>query len=551
MQKRKDLNRMRPKDFRISELLRNIAENKILLPAIQRSYVWKEDQISSLLDSLMRGYPTGTLLFWEKPKGDMYKFISEYKKRVRNELADAKLKPKYSVLDGQQRITSLYIAFMGKYEGKDLYFDAKSGKDGDEYSFAFLNESEINDFKEQNWISVKEIVLKPLTEKRFEELKVAKLQRDSVKKVYDVYNSGSLSCYVLSGKDETDILEIFKRVNSGGVKLSKTDFLFSSLITSWREGKKLIKDLVDEVQDILGETSRIDGDFVLRTAMYLLELDTKVSIKNLCSNANIDAISRNWSKLENSIVVSAKLVQSWGFSKDCIVSFSAFLPVAYVVYKKQSNNKTAENVEKKYRDLLKRFFIFAQLNKLFNSSVDNKLKEIRACMNANDPWKELEKKWVSVFKYSKKDAGRILMKYNYADKNYCFLILTLLNPGLNYNNSAFHIDHLHPKSFFLNKKNGAMGDGLSRLNISEEKKKKWMEMCNQLPNLGLLMGPINQSKGDKTLEEWLHKHKKDYKDNFVKNSWDLKIEDFEEFFEKRKIAMEKELAKVLSEKPKI
>lgn len=543
---------MKPSEMKIKNVLELINCKKgFLLPAIQRSYVWREDQISSLLDSLMRGYPTGTLLLWEKPKGDMYMFISEYKKRERNKFADAKLNPKYSVLDGQQRITSLYIAFMGKYEGKDLYFDTKSGKDGDEYSFAFLNESEIKKFKEQSWISVKEIVLKKLTEIRFNELGIAKTQRDSVQKVYDIYHLGTLSCYVLSGKEETDILEIFKRVNSGGIKLSKTDFLFSSLITSWKDGKRLIKDLVDDVQDILGETSRIDGDFILRTAMYLLGLETKVSIKNLCSNANIEAISQNWSKLENSIIVSAKLVQSWGFSKDCVVSFSAFLPIAYVVFTKQASKKSAETIDSKYRDLLKKFFVFAQLNKLFNSSVENKLKDIRTCMDSHDPWKELERKWVSVFKYSKKDAGKILMKYNYADKNYCFLILTLLNPGLNYNKSAFHIDHLHPKSFFLNKKDGTMGKGLSALNIPEEKKKKWMEMCNQLPNLGLLMGPYNQSKGDKTLAEWLMSCEQDCKDNFVKSNWNTKINDFESFFEKRKNAMEKKLADVLSKKPRI
>ena len=81
---------MKSKDFKIKDLMDQISSSAILLPAIQRNYVWRENQISSFLDSLMREYPVGSLLLWEKPSGNMFKFLQEYKRKARNTEADEK-----------------------------------------------------------------------------------------------------------------------------------------------------------------------------------------------------------------------------------------------------------------------------------------------------------------------------------------------------------------------------------------------------------------------------------------------------------------------------
>lgn len=110
----------------IKYLVDKISDQEFVLPAIQREFVWKSDQIEKLFDSLMRGYPIGSFLFWniksENVKNyQFYGFLSKYHSR------DCRHNPKLNpsgnntitaILDGQQRLTSIYIGLYGSYTEK-------------------------------------------------------------------------------------------------------------------------------------------------------------------------------------------------------------------------------------------------------------------------------------------------------------------------------------------------------------------------------------------------------------------------------------------------
>jgi len=91
------------------------------LPAIQRPYVWEPEQIIALFDSLMKGYPISSFLFWEvKPENrenwDIYQFVEHFRYgQVHNEPAETDGRDVTLVLDGQQRLTSLIIGLRGTY----------------------------------------------------------------------------------------------------------------------------------------------------------------------------------------------------------------------------------------------------------------------------------------------------------------------------------------------------------------------------------------------------------------------------------------------------
>ena len=116
----------------IKDILDNIKRGEIYLPAIQRKYVWNDDQITRLLDSIMLGYPIGTFLFWKVKKAiindkeySMYEFIKDYHDRDmnKNPLAPQPFpnpgdETMWAILDGQQRLTSLYIALQGSMSRK-------------------------------------------------------------------------------------------------------------------------------------------------------------------------------------------------------------------------------------------------------------------------------------------------------------------------------------------------------------------------------------------------------------------------------------------------
>ncbi len=118
------------------------------LPNIQRPFVWSEEQICRLFDSILRQYPISTLLIW-KTTADVHrrKFIDNFKEEHRQHLSDFKVpgdeKKKCLVLDGQQRLQSLFIALRGSYDGNELFLDILSGEiaapDDIRYKFKFLD----------------------------------------------------------------------------------------------------------------------------------------------------------------------------------------------------------------------------------------------------------------------------------------------------------------------------------------------------------------------------------------------------------------------------
>ena len=110
----------------VSDVIKDISNNKYVLPSIQREYVWKSEQIECLFDSLMQDYPIGAFLFWEISKEkykayDFYYFLKDYHERKSIHNPKANLTGEDSViavLDGQQRLTSLYIGLKGTYAEK-------------------------------------------------------------------------------------------------------------------------------------------------------------------------------------------------------------------------------------------------------------------------------------------------------------------------------------------------------------------------------------------------------------------------------------------------
>ena len=172
---------------KINDFISQIYENKIYLPAIQRKFVWDIEQITDLFDSIMKGYPIGTFLFW-KLQGEeikpytFYSFILHYDVRQPFNKTTAQPETKdeiLAVLDGQQRLSSMYVALQGSYAFKRPYarWDDYSAfpkrqlclnllykPDGDEeeesnYDFKFLTDSEIK-FKNEDtfWFPIRNVL---------------------------------------------------------------------------------------------------------------------------------------------------------------------------------------------------------------------------------------------------------------------------------------------------------------------------------------------------------------------------------------------------------
>ena len=110
-------------NFSVKKVLEKIEKKEILLPSIQRTFVWDVNKIQNFFDSIFSNYPIGLFLFWKINAGARKKYnFYEFSKEVKKDYSHKKAKPTgrstVSVLDGQQRLTSLYCAFYGDHSYK-------------------------------------------------------------------------------------------------------------------------------------------------------------------------------------------------------------------------------------------------------------------------------------------------------------------------------------------------------------------------------------------------------------------------------------------------
>lgn len=566
-------------------MFEKIQEGKYLLPAIQREFVWKSEQIENLFDSLMNDYPIGSFLFWEvkNPKDyKLYKFIQKYDQRKssydRDELVEIlENTEKIAILDGQQRLTSLYIGLLGSYIEKLPYYrwdnpDAFPEKylclnllDGNleedkKYEIKFCTQIEIENKREKyNWFKIKDILEIDDTE-TFDKVielvdsndrEILKKANKKLIKLYKVINENPIINFYLEKENDLDkVLNIFIRINSAGTKLNYSDLLLSIATAQWSgNAREEIKKLVSELNSI-GNGFDLDKDFILKAGLYLTENIKNIKFKvNNFKRENVELIEKNWENISKTLKITMNLLKVLGYNKFNLSSNSTILPIALYILK---NNIDMEIVNssnyRENRELIKEWIIKSTLKRIFSVS-ENVLKPIRDILLERKysyfPLEIIKEKLKTIPARSiifNNDDIENLLNYEYKNIN-TFSILQLLYPNLDYRN-LFHIDHIYPKSKLENKY-------LKKFGLTEED----VYYRNYLANLQLLEGTLNLEKNDKEPEEWLksqnlsfEEKEKYLKQNYIPSDLELNIYNYNEFFEKREKNIEKKLKEILLEK---
>lgn len=564
----------------IRETLNKIQSNKYLLPAIQREFVWKSEQIENLFDSLMNDYPIGSFLFWnvEKPRDyRFYKFIQKYNQKEKNHneiinLADNQ--EIIAVLDGQQRLTALCIGLLGTYTEKLPYYRWDSPLafpekklclnlfDGDseqKYEFKFCTDKEISQKNEKTyWFKINEILkmgnsydIYPLCVNLCSNFnkELEKQAYNKLASLYELVNNKEIINFYLEKENDLDkVLNIFIRINSAGTKLNYSDLLLSIATAQWndKDAREEIYKAVDDLNSI-GNGFNLDKDFVLKSCLYFIKeiKNIKFQVNNF-KKENMDLIEMSWEKILFTLKVTLNLFKSFGYSKDNLSSNICILPVALYIFKNNIDMKIIDSqIFNEDRELMKEWIIKSTLKRIF-SGTENILKPIRDIILDNDckkfPLIEIKERLKSVpgrsINFSDEDI-EVLLDYKYSDTS-TFSILQLLYPNLDYRNN-FHIDHIFPKSKF-NKKY------LEKLGLDIED----LFDYNKLGNLQLLEGNQNIQKNDKDFMEWINlqnfseNDKKDYyKKNYIPESLELSLNNFNEFIVQRDLLLLEKLKLIL------
>jgi hypothetical protein len=337
------------------------------LPNIQRPFVWSEEQMARLFDSIMREYPISTLLVW-KTKEDVKhrKFIDNYRRDVKLStyfVPDNK-RSKLMVLDGQQRLQSLYIGLKGSYEGRELYFDVMSGSkvapEDIRFHFAFKDSATVV----WPWIRFKDIVfptnkldmqiaqdLAKLAPAKLPEDELVTLQLNVARARQEFVNGDNITYQELDGIDnpdayETDdIVEIFIRANSGGTKLGKSDLLFSLLTSSWDAADGEMESLLEDLNQ---GGFAFDRDFVLKSCLTMLGKGARYEVGKFRDGKTKEEIITKWPALAEAIKAVRDFLVSKTYirSDKAMPSYLALIPLIYYRYhypaKFAANNGLAE-----------------------------------------------------------------------------------------------------------------------------------------------------------------------------------------------------------------
>ena len=566
----------------VKAAVENIHLKKYLLPAIQRELVWSTQQIERLFDSLMRDYPVGSFLFWYVEKRrtknyQFYEFIRDYHERDSSHNPKANVSGQddiTAILDGQQRLTSLYIGLKGSYAYKErmkrwennsafpqrkLYLNLlrRCSEEDDrdlEYDFRFLSDNEAKKKNEENkdedyWFKVGDIlnfkedyeINAYLIENKLMSLAPEKslFANRTLFRLYSVIHKEKVINYFLEEDEELDkVLNIFIRVNSGGTPLSYSDLLLSIASAQWQEkdAREEITGFVDEIRNT-GDGFNFDKDFVLKSCLVLCDFtDIAFKVDNF-NKANMLTIEDKWNSITEAIRLAVTLVSAYGYNRDTLTSNNALIPISYYLLKKGTPSNFVQSSHFQLdREKIQKWLTHSLLKRVFSGQPDNVLRPIRQVLEKNGdsfPLNEIAEE----FKGKPKSIGftddeiQNLFFYRYGGA-YTFSTLALLYPTLDFRNK-FHQDHIFPKSFFTRKR-------LSRKGISESSLDVYMRNFDYLANLQLLEGIPNIEKSNQDFKEWLFENypneqaRKDYMNKHYIPDVDLNLDNFETFITERK-----------------
>jgi len=568
----------------VKATLDRIWKHDYVLPAIQREFVWNPGQISKLFDSLMQGFPVGSFLFWkiEPTTAKNFRFFDfsrEYHQRDNPHcppLGKAPDGPVTAVLDGQQRLTALNVGLRGSLAVKEpnkwwnnpkafpikklylnLLHEPAPDEEGAIYKFEFLTDERAEvPTSGESWFLASRIF--EMAEPSEPMVYLAGLGLGNttcaVKSLHRlqamVHSSLAISYYEEESQDIEKVLNIFIRTNSGGTVLSYSDLLLSIATAQWEsDARSEINTLVDAL-NITGLGFNFSKDFVLKAGLMLSDIaSVGFKVENF-NRANMKKLESNWSQVAETLRLTARLIASFGLSRDTITADSAILPLAYYLHIRRYEDSyltTKSYVED--RKTIKHWLVRSLIKPgVWGSGLDvllTGLRDVIRSASGNFPDEVLEREMRTRGKslaFSPEEIEELAdMRYGSRD---LFGLLTLLFPFVDTRNQ-FHIDHVFPSAAFHTRK-------LKKAGLSEAEIERLQSIKDRLPNLQLLQGPDNQSKNDQMPAKWIadtykkDEDRKDYVSRYMLDGVMTDLSGFEAFYAGRRERLREKIAVVLN-----
>ncbi len=559
------------KPYRISDIVTDIDEEKFVLPVIQRSLVWTEEKMELLYDTVLKGNSFGGIMVIDEDKESKplfsYRPFTKDGNFIESKEAEKLRQQQSFVIDGQQRLQSFYIGLKGSINGKELYFDLFSDYNS---LFEFKFEKNEKDLPKTSkeiedrvitkyfWYPVKEL-LRMLKDTDDEEIVADEIisnndieeknEKDHIGKNIKAFYKNIISSESLGISKVTinkklpeidnrqRIVELFRRLNDGGTKLSSFDLVASILKGFSWEMESFLREMLQDNEDIgLSQENLIKLIFLLQDN-YNKEM---ASIEASDAQFAID----NKDKIKATIIALKKFLKNarlYEYYKDENRSFIPLFFIAYHLFHKDINNQQLENYFDNFETsnedfpLIKQWIFHSLLNGVFRSrgagwipyrtGIKKILETIKEYKNQKFPVKKLFEVYVNHPITFNTDylTNNNFDKLDELDSSFIYYLI--YGKAIRTND----IDHIMPKSIL-------------------EKKKYDLWDINSIKNFQLLdYGTNRGDKNAKSFFEWISnpkyvKNKEEYlKIHLIPTNEEFwKEKNFKSFIEeRRKLIIEK------------
>lgn len=541
----------------IYEAMQNIQSGKYVMPAFQRQYVWSMEQIEKLWDSILLDYPIATFLFWHvddyNTTWDTYfcNFLQTVTFDSRR-LADninyelSGIKPNISdtaILDGQQRLTSLYLSLYGTSYIREKHARRKStggivSKLIIELNNKISTEEEYNNKKfdikfndKVGQLTPTQFEIKKLMTPEFSNIEtrdnaiqnviknMPSVKQEYAKSVLEklcnkIYNEKLIRYTEILDMQQDDALEMFVRFNSGGKALRPSEITMSILEAYWPSARTEFGKLLSNSFEDFGT------DFIIRTALMLYGNVEKTNINKQIA----EDLKNNWDYLK----IALKNLKT--FLDDMKINISRFsgswnvlIPLIFSIYYNHD-----------YKDdykAMKIYLVRAILFTFFQSGTKGKLQKLKKKIIEYD-YKITLDMLNSIYEFRVTDSKiEDILNSEKGSRIAGEALYYLSHKWLN-ENFKYEQDHLHPCERFSD-------DNRKPSAIKFEEWKEWKGNRNRLANLHLLEGRSNASKKDVPLISYVDDMNQEqkqlfYEHSFVRPSISLEFDNFGRFYLERK-----------------
>ena len=521
----------------VTEVLGAIHERSYVLPAIQREFEWSTDQVRRLFDSLIRGYPIGSFLFWQvspavASRFRFYDFLTDYHERnhpYAPQVAIPAGQGVTAILDGQQRLTALNIGLYGShaerrprmwasnpdaYPTKRLYLDITRQDTGEDelgmaYGFRFLTdlEAQARPGELDRWYKVADVLRLndsgPSMNREVQRRGLAE-HPHAFQTLYELFKAvretPSINFYLERNEDPDKVLDIFVRVNSAGTPLSYSDLLMSMATNQWTglDARQEVRSLVD---DLNGEQFNFTKDLVLKAGLVLIDVsDVGFKVKNF-TQQNTALMEKRWPELRTALLSAGSLLRSFGFAAQTLTANSVLIPIAYYIHSRSlGDSYVTSSLGAADRELVRSWVTRSLMKRgVWGSGLDTLLSKLRDALRDSSggfPSDQLETAMRVQGKSLRFEDAEIdeLLESRYGRPR-TFATLAMLYPGLDLT-QAFHVDHIFPRSLFTRSK-------LTKAGVPSDRLDAYLAAVDSLPNLQLLPGIPNIEKQAALPSNWL------------------------------------------------